>query len=163
MEGSGKIIVTAVGVNSQAGIIFTLLGAAVDEQEQAIKKMKKGKKRTWRKLMQWKNRKKVHCTTLFLIWLNSLLIRNVLLFFLYLFLWKSIFKYIYIGKKMFLATFIYPMCMVAEKFQYNVVSSYLSLYYNWLTSCILLYIYINLFSIRFVAIFSVIFWYISCF
>lgn len=43
MEGSGKIIVTAVGVNSQAGIIFTLLGAAVDEQEQAIKKMKKGK------------------------------------------------------------------------------------------------------------------------
>lgn len=43
MEGSGKMIVTAVGVNSQAGIIFTLLGAAVDEQEQAIKKMKKGK------------------------------------------------------------------------------------------------------------------------
>lgn len=45
MEGSGKMVVTAVGVNSQAGIIFTLLGAAVDEQEQAIKKMKKGK---WR-------------------------------------------------------------------------------------------------------------------
>lgn len=43
MEGSGKMVVTAVGVNSQAGIIFTLLGAAVDEQEQAIKKMKKGK------------------------------------------------------------------------------------------------------------------------
>lgn len=43
MEGSGKMLVTAVGVNSQAGIIFTLLGAAVDEQEQAIKKMKKGK------------------------------------------------------------------------------------------------------------------------
>lgn len=42
MEGSGKMLVTAVGVNSQAGIIFTLLGAAVDEQEQAIKKMKKG-------------------------------------------------------------------------------------------------------------------------
>lgn len=42
MEGSGKMVVTAVGVNSQAGIIFTLLGAAVDEQEQAIKKMKKG-------------------------------------------------------------------------------------------------------------------------
>jgi len=33
MEGSGKMVVTAVGVNSQAGIIFTLLGAAVDEQE----------------------------------------------------------------------------------------------------------------------------------
>lgn len=36
------MIVTAVGVNSQAGIIFTLLGAAVDEQEAEIKKMKKG-------------------------------------------------------------------------------------------------------------------------
>lgn len=42
MEGSGKMVVTAVGVNSQAGIIFTLLGAAVDEQEAEIKKMKKG-------------------------------------------------------------------------------------------------------------------------
>lgn len=42
MEGSGKMLVTAVGVNSQAGIIFTLLGAAVDQQEQEIKKMKKG-------------------------------------------------------------------------------------------------------------------------
>ncbi|XP_026673715.1 plasma membrane calcium-transporting ATPase 2 isoform X4 [Ceratina calcarata] len=41
MEGSGKMLVTAVGVNSQAGIIFTLLGAAVDQQEQEIKKMKK--------------------------------------------------------------------------------------------------------------------------
>lgn len=46
MEGSGKMLVTAVGVNSQAGIIFTLLGAAVDQQEQHIKKMKKGKGRT---------------------------------------------------------------------------------------------------------------------
>lgn len=43
MEGSGKMLVTAVGVNSQAGIIFTLLGAAVDEQEQEIKKQRKGK------------------------------------------------------------------------------------------------------------------------
>lgn len=41
MEGSGKMLVTAVGVNSQAGIIFTLLGAAVDEQEQEIKKKRK--------------------------------------------------------------------------------------------------------------------------
>lgn len=48
MEGSGKMLVTAVGVNSQAGIIFTLLGAAVDEQEQAIKKMKKGELSTLR-------------------------------------------------------------------------------------------------------------------
>lgn len=42
MEGSGKMLVTAVGVNSQAGIIFTLLGAAVDQQEAEIKQMKKG-------------------------------------------------------------------------------------------------------------------------
>ncbi|XP_023310834.1 plasma membrane calcium-transporting ATPase 1 [Anoplophora glabripennis] len=42
MEGSGKMLVSAVGVNSQAGIIFTLLGAAVDQQEAEIKKMKKG-------------------------------------------------------------------------------------------------------------------------
>lgn len=48
MEGSGKMLVTAVGVNSQAGIIFTLLGAAVDEQEQEIKKMKKGNKQNGR-------------------------------------------------------------------------------------------------------------------
>lgn len=40
--GSGKMLVTAVGVNSQAGIIFTLLGAAVDKQEKEIKQMKKG-------------------------------------------------------------------------------------------------------------------------
>ena len=31
MEGSGKVLVTAVGVNSQAGIILTLLGAANNE------------------------------------------------------------------------------------------------------------------------------------
>ena len=28
MEGSGKMLVVAVGINSQAGIIFSLLGAA---------------------------------------------------------------------------------------------------------------------------------------
>lgn len=28
MEGSGKIVITAVGVNSQTGIIMALLGAA---------------------------------------------------------------------------------------------------------------------------------------
>ncbi|XP_048409132.1 plasma membrane calcium-transporting ATPase 1-like isoform X1 [Stegostoma tigrinum] len=41
MEGSGRILVTAVGLNSQTGIIFTLLGAGSDEEE---KKNKKGKK-----------------------------------------------------------------------------------------------------------------------
>ncbi|KAM4582381.1 plasma membrane calcium-transporting ATPase 2 isoform 3-T7 [Fundulus diaphanus] len=39
MEGSGRMLVTAVGVNSQTGIIFTLLGAGVEEEE---KKEKKG-------------------------------------------------------------------------------------------------------------------------
>ena len=32
MEGSGKMVVTAVGVNSQAGIIFALLGATDDDK-----------------------------------------------------------------------------------------------------------------------------------
>ncbi|XP_030071432.1 plasma membrane calcium-transporting ATPase 1 isoform X2 [Microcaecilia unicolor] len=43
MEGSGKIVVTAIGVNSQTGIIFTLLGAGEDEEEKE-KKDKKNKK-----------------------------------------------------------------------------------------------------------------------
>ena len=38
MEGSGKVVVTAVGINSQAGIIFALLGAV---EEQADKEEKK--------------------------------------------------------------------------------------------------------------------------
>ncbi|XP_013789247.1 plasma membrane calcium-transporting ATPase 1-like, partial [Limulus polyphemus] len=40
MEGSGKMVVTAVGINSQAGIIFALLGAVCTETEEE-KKMKK--------------------------------------------------------------------------------------------------------------------------
>jgi len=41
MEGSGKVLVTAVGVNSQAGIIFTLLGAAeVVEEKEMQQKMR---------------------------------------------------------------------------------------------------------------------------
>ncbi|CAO2636941.1 Plasma membrane calcium-transporting ATPase 4 [Lemmus lemmus] len=40
MEGSGRMVVTAVGINSQTGIIFTLLGANDDEEED---KKKKGK------------------------------------------------------------------------------------------------------------------------
>ncbi|KAM7006992.1 plasma membrane calcium-transporting ATPase 2 isoform 3-T9 [Tautogolabrus adspersus] len=39
MEGSGRMMVSAVGVNSQTGIIFTLLGAGEGEEE---KKEKKG-------------------------------------------------------------------------------------------------------------------------
>lgn len=45
MEGSGKMLVTAVGVNSQAGIIFTLLGAAVTHEDME-KKKKKDQKRS---------------------------------------------------------------------------------------------------------------------
>ncbi|XP_028850616.1 plasma membrane calcium-transporting ATPase 3b isoform X4 [Denticeps clupeoides] len=38
MEGSGRMLVTAVGVNSQTGIIFTLLGAGEAEEEKKEKK-----------------------------------------------------------------------------------------------------------------------------
>ncbi|XP_074499536.1 plasma membrane calcium-transporting ATPase 2 isoform X10 [Sebastes fasciatus] len=41
MEGSGRMLVTAVGVNSQTGIIFTLLGAGPEEEEKKEKKVKK--------------------------------------------------------------------------------------------------------------------------
>lgn len=41
MEGSGRMVVSAVGINSQTGIIFTLLGAGEGDEE---KKVKKGKK-----------------------------------------------------------------------------------------------------------------------
>ncbi|XP_041747781.1 plasma membrane calcium-transporting ATPase 2 isoform X5 [Coregonus clupeaformis] len=43
MEGSGRMLVTAVGVNSQTGIIFTLLGAG-EEGEEEKEKEKKVKK-----------------------------------------------------------------------------------------------------------------------
>ncbi|KAF7707590.1 plasma membrane calcium-transporting ATPase 1-like [Silurus meridionalis] len=50
MEGSGKMLVTAVGLNSQTGIIFTLLGVGDDEgedekEEKERKKKKKEEKR----------------------------------------------------------------------------------------------------------------------
>lgn len=47
MEGSGKMVVTAVGVNSQTGIIFTLLGSAEedDDDEEEKKKEKEEKKK----------------------------------------------------------------------------------------------------------------------
>lgn len=40
-QGSGKVVVTAVGINSQAGIIFTLLGAVEDQANKEDKKRKK--------------------------------------------------------------------------------------------------------------------------
>ncbi|XP_043964867.1 plasma membrane calcium-transporting ATPase 1a isoform X2 [Gambusia affinis] len=44
MEGSGKMLVTAVGVNSQTGIIFTLLGAGEDDDEDDEEKKEEKKK-----------------------------------------------------------------------------------------------------------------------
>ncbi|NP_001399977.1 plasma membrane calcium-transporting ATPase 1 isoform 8 [Homo sapiens] len=43
MEGSGRMVVTAVGVNSQTGIIFTLLGAGGEEEEKKDEKKKEKK------------------------------------------------------------------------------------------------------------------------
>ncbi|XP_052383124.1 plasma membrane calcium-transporting ATPase 1-like isoform X3 [Oncorhynchus keta] len=40
MEGSGRMVVSAVGLNSQTGIIFTLLGAGDSDEEKKIKKAK---------------------------------------------------------------------------------------------------------------------------
>ncbi|XP_061840700.1 plasma membrane calcium-transporting ATPase 1-like isoform X4 [Nerophis lumbriciformis] len=40
MEGSGRMVVAAVGLNSQTGIIFTLLGASDNEEEKKVKKTK---------------------------------------------------------------------------------------------------------------------------
>lgn len=47
MEGSGKMLVTAVGVNSQSGIIFTLLGASEegDSEDKKDKKKEEHKRR----------------------------------------------------------------------------------------------------------------------
>lgn len=38
MEGSGRMVVSAVGLNSQTGIIFTLLGAGSEDEEKKVKK-----------------------------------------------------------------------------------------------------------------------------
>uniref|UniRef100_A0A665VZ29 Calcium-transporting ATPase n=1 Tax=Echeneis naucrates TaxID=173247 RepID=A0A665VZ29_ECHNA len=52
MEGSGKMVVTAVGVNSQTGIIFTLLGGGEDDDDEEDEKKKekeekKKQKKSW--------------------------------------------------------------------------------------------------------------------
>lgn len=41
MEGSGKVLVTGVGINSQSGIIYALLGAVEDQASKEDKKKKK--------------------------------------------------------------------------------------------------------------------------
>uniref|UniRef100_A0A665VZ19 Calcium-transporting ATPase n=1 Tax=Echeneis naucrates TaxID=173247 RepID=A0A665VZ19_ECHNA len=51
MEGSGKMVVTAVGVNSQTGIIFTLLGGGEDDDdEEDEKKKEKEEKKKQKKI-----------------------------------------------------------------------------------------------------------------
>jgi hypothetical protein len=44
MEGSGKMLVTAVGINSQTGIIMQLLGAARTIEDEEQKKAKEVRK-----------------------------------------------------------------------------------------------------------------------
>jgi len=46
MEGCGRMLVTAVGVNSQAGIIYCLLGATTEDNEEEKEKKKKKKKKS---------------------------------------------------------------------------------------------------------------------
>lgn len=63
MEGSAKVLVTAVGVNSQTGIIFTLLGASEDDEEdEEEKKKEKEEKKKLKKIKKQEgsveNRKK---------------------------------------------------------------------------------------------------------
>ena len=41
MEGSGRYLVTAVGLNSQNGIIFSLLGATKEDDDKPKEKKKK--------------------------------------------------------------------------------------------------------------------------
>ncbi|KAI7811992.1 putative plasma membrane calcium-transporting ATPase 1-like, partial [Triplophysa rosa] len=58
MEGSGRMVVTAVGINSQTGIIFTLLGGGDDEDDDDNDEDKKEKKeRKKREKMKEKERK----------------------------------------------------------------------------------------------------------
>lgn len=52
MEGSGKMVVTAVGVNSQTGIIFTLLGSGDDEDEDEEEKKKEKEEKKKQKKSQ---------------------------------------------------------------------------------------------------------------
>lgn len=47
MEGSGRMVVSAVGLNSQTGIIFTLLGASENDEEKKVKKSKTPEKASY--------------------------------------------------------------------------------------------------------------------
>uniref|UniRef100_A0A8C2Z8R2 Calcium-transporting ATPase n=1 Tax=Cyclopterus lumpus TaxID=8103 RepID=A0A8C2Z8R2_CYCLU len=58
MEGSGKMLVTAVGVNSQTGIIFTLLGTSEDDDEDEEEKKKEKEEKKKQRKRSVENRKK---------------------------------------------------------------------------------------------------------
>ncbi|XP_054632680.1 plasma membrane calcium-transporting ATPase 1-like isoform X2 [Dunckerocampus dactyliophorus] len=58
MEGSGKMVVTAVGVNSQTGIIFALLGAGEDGECGDEDKVEKEKKKMNKRKEERKKREK---------------------------------------------------------------------------------------------------------
>lgn len=57
MEGSGKMVVTAVGVNSQTGIIFTLLGASEDGEGDGEEKAERDKRKKEKKKKEKKEKK----------------------------------------------------------------------------------------------------------
>lgn len=57
MEGSGKAVVTAVGVNSQTGIIFTLLGASEDGDGDSEEKAEREKRKKEKKKKEKKEKK----------------------------------------------------------------------------------------------------------
>lgn len=56
MEGSGKMVVTAVGVNSQTGIIFTLLGASEEGDGDSEEKAERNKKKREKKKKEKKSK-----------------------------------------------------------------------------------------------------------
>lgn len=57
MEGSGKMLVTAVGVNSQTGIIFTLLGAGEEADGDSEEKAERDKRKKEKKKKEKKEKK----------------------------------------------------------------------------------------------------------
>lgn len=57
MEGSGKMLVTAVGVNSQTGIIFTLLGAGEEADGDGEEKAERDKRKKEKKKKEKKEKK----------------------------------------------------------------------------------------------------------
>ncbi|KAB0400407.1 hypothetical protein E2I00_010737, partial [Balaenoptera physalus] len=60
MEGSGRMVVTAVGINSQTGIIFTLLGAGGEEEEKKDEKKKEKKNKKQDGAIENRNKVKLY-------------------------------------------------------------------------------------------------------